>query len=323
MSFEQRTFKACQVRSTARGGITGYAAIFNQLSDDLGGFRERILPGAFSRCLGSNPDVRCLFNHDRNIVLGRTKSRTLRLDEDATGLRFDVDIPDTSAARDLRESVQRGDIDQCSFGFSVVGQNWLDGGTIRELTDVDVLDVSPCTFAAYPQTTVTARELFPEGVPSEVRDRRPMPKRAWIPVSSSSPSTSQPANSPVQCAADCKTDAELLASLTSKLSVLEPLRRFKNMKNLTFGAAEQKELRTYLQSGNFQKRDLTTGGAAGAFIPEAFNGMVFDAMKSYDAIFSDDVSTILESATGAPMDLFALDDTESAATIVGEAASNS
>ena len=95
------------------------------------------------------------------------------------------------------------------------------------------------------------------------------------------------------------------------------------MKNLTFGAAEQKELRTYLQSGNFQKRDLTTGGAAGAFIPEAFNGMVFDAMKSYDAIFSDDVSTILESATGAPMDLFALDDTESAATIVGEAASNS
>lgn len=180
MKKELRVFRACEVRAKADGkGIQGYAAVFNQLSEYLGWFREMVLPGAFSRCLSTGPDVRCLFNHDSNNVLGRTKSGTLRLNEDLVGLAFDCDLPDTQMGRDVLEMVTRGDVDQCSFAFTVNQQNWCEEKdaagniqTIRELTDVDVLDVSPVAYPAYTQTSVSVRALWPDGEPEDVLAHR-------------------------------------------------------------------------------------------------------------------------------------------------------
>jgi HK97 family phage prohead protease len=177
---EFRILPHAEIRVSRKGrktGIEGYAAVFNQLSDDLGGFREMVMPGAFSENLGTNPDVRALFNHDSNLVLGRTRSKTLTLDEDDKGLHFNVTLPDTQAARDLLTSIERGDVDQCSFGFVVKKQKWAEddnedraGGRslVRELHAVELFDVSPVTFPAYPQTSVDTRRLWPEGMPREV-----------------------------------------------------------------------------------------------------------------------------------------------------------
>ena len=104
--------------------VTGYAAVFSSLSQDLGGFREQIMPGAFTTSLANQPDVRALFNHDPNLVLGRTKAGTLELAEDGTGLQWSATLPDTTVARDLAISVERGDIDQCSFGFYCLEDDW-------------------------------------------------------------------------------------------------------------------------------------------------------------------------------------------------------
>src|SRR5713226_411375 len=97
--------------------LRGYAARFNRLSEDLGGFHERLAPGVFTR--GIAQDVRALVNHDPTLVLGRTKSGTLKLAQDLVGLRFKVDLPATSYARDLAIVVKRGDVNQCSFSFVV------------------------------------------------------------------------------------------------------------------------------------------------------------------------------------------------------------
>ena len=110
--------------------LTGYAAVFNSLSEDLGGFRERIAPGAFKRTLNDNADVLALVGHKRDLPLGRTASGTLTLAEDDRGLRIAIDLPDTSYARDLRASVKRRDITGMSFGFSVAedGRTLAQGG---------------------------------------------------------------------------------------------------------------------------------------------------------------------------------------------------
>jgi uncharacterized protein len=157
--FEVRILEGCELRSDGARRIKGYAAVFNQLSEDLGGFREVLRQGCFKDCLDAGADVRCLFNHDSGCVLGRRSARTLRLSEDATGLKFACDLPDTQVARDLLESIQRGDISQCSFGFRVNKDKWTDSGTRREVHKADVLEVSPVAFPAYPQTVVNARAL--------------------------------------------------------------------------------------------------------------------------------------------------------------------
>lgn len=162
-------FTSTEVRSDGAGGaLAGYAAVFNQWSEDLQGFRERILPGAFTRCLASNPDVHALFNHDSNLILGRTKSGTLKLAQDHIGLRFECILSNSPVAQSVREAVRRGDVDQCSFGFTCQEDRW-PAPDRRELLDVDLYDVSPVTFAAYPQTSLTARSLWPDGVPAELR----------------------------------------------------------------------------------------------------------------------------------------------------------
>lgn len=141
--------------------MSGYAAVFNSRSQDLGGFVEVIRPGAFARAL--DMDVRALWNHDSNHVLGRTKNGTLRLREDEHGLYMEVDLPDTAMGRDVHEMVRRGDVDQMSFAFSVNkgGEEWRkeDGQQVRELLDVALYDVSPVTYPAYEATSVSARAL--------------------------------------------------------------------------------------------------------------------------------------------------------------------
>lgn len=140
--------------------MVGMAALFNTLSEDLGGFREQIAPGAFEKSL-KNSDVRCLWNHDSNHVLGRTASGTLRIKETKQGLQIENDMPDTMCARDLGVSMERGDVNQMSFGFCTIKDNWeqMDGETIRTLIEVELFDVSPVTFPAYPDTQVAMRSL--------------------------------------------------------------------------------------------------------------------------------------------------------------------
>jgi len=162
---ERRIFSGTGLEVRAgEGGETppvleGYAAMFDELSEDLGGFREQIAPGAFTKALGG--DVRALFNHDGNLILGRTKAKTLRLDEDQRGLRVEITPPDTSAARDLMKSIERGDVDQMSFGFRTMKDSWdeVDGELIRTLIEVRLFDVSPVTFPAYPQTEIALRSM--------------------------------------------------------------------------------------------------------------------------------------------------------------------
>lgn len=140
--------------------ISGYAALFNTQSEDLGGYREIIAPGAFTECLGD--DVRCLFNHDANVVLGRTKSGTLKLEQDDKGLRFTCILPDTDAARSVAESMNRGDLDQCSFAFTVAkgGSVWSEENDTPIRTVVrcsGLFDVSVVTYPAYTETSASIR----------------------------------------------------------------------------------------------------------------------------------------------------------------------
>ena len=156
------TFRAAADGAAAK--IGGVAAVFNSLSENLGGFREQIIPGAFKSAL-NNADIRSLINHDPNRILGRTTSKTLRLAETERGLEWDCDTPDTSYARDLAVSVQRGDINQCSFSFAVDdgGDTWQKdaaGMWTRSIHGVARLyDVSPVTYPAYPDTKCAMRCL--------------------------------------------------------------------------------------------------------------------------------------------------------------------
>jgi HK97 family phage prohead protease len=160
---------AGELRAAAGNKLAGVAVPYNSLSEDLGGFQEMFLPGAFADCLAKNPDVRCLWNHDSSNVLGRTTAGTLRLKDDALGLHFECDLPSTSAGQDARVSIERGDVTQCSFAFVPTRQRWVDNGNRREIHAADLFEVSPVTFPAYPQSSVKARAFWPGGIPSEVK----------------------------------------------------------------------------------------------------------------------------------------------------------
>ena len=130
--------------------VVGYGAVFNSESNDLGGFREYIAPGAFDGRL--KDDVRFLVNHDANLILARTTNGTLRLSVDEKGLRYEADLPNTSTARDLMELLKNGTISQSSFAFTVEEDSWevKDGMNIRTIDKVSQLyDVSSVTYPAY------------------------------------------------------------------------------------------------------------------------------------------------------------------------------
>ncbi|HEC61774.1 MAG TPA: HK97 family phage prohead protease [bacterium] len=165
-NIERRYFTLPEIRAIRGEGddpdhLEGHAAVFDQLSEDLGGFREKIEKGAFKKTIRKS-DVRALLNHDSNFVLGRTKAKTLKLKEDDVGLFTRIDPPDTQWARDLMESIERGDISQMSFGFRTITDHWeiVNKENIRTLKEVELFDVSPVTFPAYPQTDIQARSLL-------------------------------------------------------------------------------------------------------------------------------------------------------------------
>lgn len=149
--------------------LEGYGAVFDSLSEELWGFREKIEQGAFAETI-KNDDVRFLFNHNPDHVLGRNTAKTLTLNEDKKGLRFDVELPDTQFAKDLSESVRRGDINQCSFGFVVEKDSWDytdEDMPIRSLEQVKLFDVSLVTYPAYQDTSASVRsmkEIFEEQI---------------------------------------------------------------------------------------------------------------------------------------------------------------
>lgn len=162
---EERRIVCGELRAVMEDGqptkIVGHAAKFNELSEDLGGFRERIAPGAFRASIETS-DVRALWNHDSNIVLGRNKSGTLRMSEDAVGLVYECDAPDTQLVKDMvMAPIARGDVTQCSFGFRTIADRWdeVNGEWIRTLLEVDLFDVSPVTYPAYPSTDVAVRSF--------------------------------------------------------------------------------------------------------------------------------------------------------------------
>ena len=165
---EIRILKVAELRIKREGDtppqIEGYAAVFNKDSEDMG-FIERIAPGAFKKALKTS-DVRALFNHDPNIILGRTSAGTLELKEDKKGLFMIVTPPDTQLVRDMvLTPIERGDITQQSFGFIVKADEWknLDNEKdtpVRTITEIgELFDVSPVTFPAYPDTVVALRSL--------------------------------------------------------------------------------------------------------------------------------------------------------------------
>lgn len=154
----------CEIRATDGDSgrvITGYAAMFNKMSQDLGGFRELILPGAFAESIEKN-DVRALWSHNIDMPLGRTSNGSLKLEENTRGLKFTLNLPDTQIGRDAFTYISRGDVKGMSFGFNLLpdGYEWQykeDNSIQLVLKRVHLLEVSPTAFPAYEQTEVWAR----------------------------------------------------------------------------------------------------------------------------------------------------------------------
>lgn len=139
--------------------IEGYFVVFNSQTELWQGAYEEIAPQALDNTLSN--DIRALINHDTRLVLGRNKAGTLELRVDSRGLWGSIKInPNDTDAVNLYERVKRGDVDQCSFGFNVVSEEteWREDGTVKwKITEVDLHEVSVCTFPAYEDTNVQAR----------------------------------------------------------------------------------------------------------------------------------------------------------------------
>lgn len=146
---------------TAKGKtLTGYAAVFNSEAN-LGDFQELIRPGAFAKSLATGSNVRALYAHNGEALLGTTKGGTLQLREDTKGLAFTLSLPDITHGRDLAILVDRGDVSGCSFGFRVApgGDRWEQRGKqlVRELLNVELHEVTLTADPAYSDTTVAMR----------------------------------------------------------------------------------------------------------------------------------------------------------------------
>lgn len=153
--FKITNFSKRDDETGAPAKIQGYAAVFNSTTDIGGYFQESIAPGAFSRSIGQGDDIRALFDHDWANVLGRVSAHTLTLSEDEHGLKFELLLPDTTVGRDLAVSMERGDINQCSFGFVVNADAWDYSDSDypkRTITDVDLYEVSVVALPAYEDT---------------------------------------------------------------------------------------------------------------------------------------------------------------------------
>jgi hypothetical protein len=143
--------------------MEGHAAVFDSISLPIWGQREIVRPGAFKKTLADGTDVRALFNHDPNWILGRRSAGTLDLEEIDVGLAVVIDQPDTQAVREqVVAPIDRGDLREMSFQFRTVkeGIAWIDGEPVREILEAHLLDVSPVTFPAYEATDVEVRRML-------------------------------------------------------------------------------------------------------------------------------------------------------------------
>lgn len=150
-----------RVEDSDKPKLTGYATKYGNFYD-LGWFIERIKKGAYDEALKTS-DVRCLKNHDPNLILGRTESGTLRLESNSIGLKFENDLPDTTTGKDILIEIQRGDISGCSFSFTVAEDDWkyYEDERPDERTIVKIgrlFDVGPVVYPANPETSVSARD---------------------------------------------------------------------------------------------------------------------------------------------------------------------
>lgn len=152
----------CEVRAAGDGKhvLTAYAMVYERLSQNLGGFVEQIAPGAASKSIADD-DIRGLRNHDANLLLGRTRSGTLRLASDDQGVHYEIDLPNTTVGRDTAEMVARGDMTGSSFAFTLVGEGADEWGAteqdfpLRTIKRMKLYDVGPVTYPAYEATNDT------------------------------------------------------------------------------------------------------------------------------------------------------------------------
>lgn len=179
----ERRFFDSEIRAVKREEKTvvrGYAAVFDSLSENLGGFREMIAPGAFDGVLAD--DVRALWDHSSSMILGRTKAGTLRIGVDERGLWYEYDDPGTSYSKDLLISMERGDISQSSFQFTIEDEEWKEDEEKRYVRTIKkvrrLYDVSPVTFPAYPDATAALRSLEKVKEESEQQAKEEAEKRA-------------------------------------------------------------------------------------------------------------------------------------------------
>jgi uncharacterized protein len=183
-TFERRAFNLSEIQIRAASdtagslSFTGRAVVYGQTSEDLGGWSEIIQPGAASRTLGRSPDVRFLINHDPNFLLARTSSGTLNLSEDDAGVLVAAEMADVTYARDLAVLLERGDLNQMSFGFWITRDEWSGNLHIVHEFDLDGGDVSAVTFPAFSQTSAELRSaaqhhlVGADGYPIERARRR-------------------------------------------------------------------------------------------------------------------------------------------------------
>lgn len=156
----------------------GYAAVFNVETPIGSWFREKIAPGAFAKAIADS-DVRCLFNHDSSQILGRNKAGTLRLEEDAKGLRYECDLPETQVGRDVAVSLERQDVTGSSFQFRAVREEWDETvePPLRTVLEVELYDVGPVTFPAYEDSEASVRDAL-SAMESAKRDRQAQHNRS-------------------------------------------------------------------------------------------------------------------------------------------------
>jgi uncharacterized protein len=153
-----------EVRAEGDGmTFRGYAAVFNSWSEDLGGFRERIRPGAFDKSMAQKRAIKMFHNHNSDIVLASTRAKTLTLTSDERGLVAEAQLPDNYWGIYVRDAVKRGDIDSMSFGFQAIADEWSKDFTERELSEIRLFEVSDVSgWPAYPATSASVRELAEE-----------------------------------------------------------------------------------------------------------------------------------------------------------------
>lgn len=186
---EKRNLKTNQVEIREDEGgqrvLTGYAVKWEMKSVPMGyfqRFKEQFKRGAFTESL-TNDDQKALWSHDTSKVLGRTKNGTLRLFEDDLGLRFELDLPDTTLGDDAYKSIKRGDVDGVSFGFSMLKQEWDEAdpdNVVRTVTKAKLLEISPVAFPAYPDSQVAARSHDPYQEHMELKGRQERRQRLLL-----------------------------------------------------------------------------------------------------------------------------------------------